>query len=118
MPRSCPNLILPLSGEWENSPEVTLVGVEDVGQAVMLCNSYSPHFTASLVSSDQHEHEKFYATIEAPFIGNGFTRWVDGQYALNAPELGLVRIGKADECSAEGQFCRVTACIPSAIAQQ
>ncbi|MDG2438039.1 MAG: aldehyde dehydrogenase family protein [Ilumatobacter sp.] len=84
-----PESDLAIEWEWENSPEVTLVVVEDVGQAVMLCNSYSPHFTASLVSSDQHEHEKFYATIEAPFIGNGFTRWVDGQYALNAPELGL-----------------------------
>ena len=27
--------------------------------------------------------------INAPFVGNGFTRWVDGQYALNRPELGL-----------------------------
>ncbi len=84
-----PESDLAIEWEWENSPEVTLVVVEDVGQAVMLCNSYSPHFTASLVSSDQHEHEKFYATIEAPFVGNGFTRWVDGQYALDAPELGL-----------------------------
>ena len=22
-------------------------------------------------------------------MGDGFTRWVDGQYALNTPELGL-----------------------------
>jgi glutamate-5-semialdehyde dehydrogenase len=22
-------------------------------------------------------------------VGNGFTRWVDGQYALDKPELGL-----------------------------
>ena len=27
--------------------------------------------------------------MDAPFVGNGFTRWVDGQYALNRPELGL-----------------------------
>jgi glutamate-5-semialdehyde dehydrogenase len=25
----------------------------------------------------------------APFVGDGFTRWVDGQFALNRPELGL-----------------------------
>jgi glutamate-5-semialdehyde dehydrogenase len=85
---------LPESGlavewEWENSPEVTLVVVDDVDQAVALCNTYSPHFTASLISSDQHEHDQFYAAIDAPFVGNGFTRWVDGQYALDAPELGL-----------------------------
>jgi glutamate-5-semialdehyde dehydrogenase len=29
------------------------------------------------------------ADAEAPFVGNGFTRWVDGQYALGTPELGL-----------------------------
>ena len=28
-------------------------------------------------------------TVNAPFTSNGFTRWVDGQYALNRPELGL-----------------------------
>ena len=27
--------------------------------------------------------------LDAPFVGNGFTRWVDGQYALDRPELGL-----------------------------
>ena len=28
-------------------------------------------------------------TVDAPFVGDGFTRWVDGQYALGTPELGL-----------------------------
>ena len=27
--------------------------------------------------------------FDAPFVGDAFTRWVDGQYALGAPELGL-----------------------------
>ena len=27
--------------------------------------------------------------VDAPFVGDGFTRWVDGQYALDTPELGL-----------------------------
>ena len=31
----------------------------------------------------------FYAAVDAPFVGDGFTRWVDGQYALDTPELGL-----------------------------
>jgi glutamate-5-semialdehyde dehydrogenase len=75
--------------EWENSPEITLVVVDDVAAAVRLCNTYSPHFTASLVSADPEEHDRFYAAVDAPFVGNGFTRWVDGQYALDAPELGL-----------------------------
>ena len=26
---------------------------------------------------------------DAPFVGNGFTRWVDGQFAFDQPELGL-----------------------------
>ncbi|MBT5278000.1 aldehyde dehydrogenase family protein [Ilumatobacter sp.] len=84
-----PESDLAIEWEWENSPEVTLVVVDDVDQAVVLCNTYSPHFTASLVSSDLHEHDHFYGAIDAPFVGNGFTRWVDGQYALDAPELGL-----------------------------
>jgi glutamate-5-semialdehyde dehydrogenase len=41
------------------------------------------------VSESTAAHDEFYATVDAPFVGDGFTRWVDGQYALGAPELGL-----------------------------
>ena len=41
------------------------------------------------ISDDPAEHERFYAAVDAPFVGDGFTRWVDGQYALDTPELGL-----------------------------
>ena len=75
--------------EWEDSPEVTLVVVPDIATAVRLFNAQSPRFVASLVSEDASEHDQFFATIDAPFVGNGFTRWVDGQYALDKPELGL-----------------------------
>jgi glutamate-5-semialdehyde dehydrogenase len=75
--------------EWENSPEVTLVVVESLSEAIMLCNSYSPQFVASMVTENDEEFEAFFDGINAPFVGNGFTRWVDGQYALNRPELGL-----------------------------
>ncbi len=54
-----------------------------------LHNTYSPHFIASLISDDPEEQERFYADVDAPFVGDGFTRWVDGQYALDTPELGL-----------------------------
>ncbi len=70
-------------------PEVALVVVDDVAHAVAQCNRYSPHFVASLVSADAPEHEWFYGAIDAPFVGDGFTRWVDGQFALLQPELGL-----------------------------
>ncbi|MBA2338274.1 MAG: aldehyde dehydrogenase family protein [Acidimicrobiia bacterium] len=75
--------------EWEDTPEVSLVVVPDVATAVDLFNQQSPRFVASLVSSDEAEQQRFFDTIDAPFVGNGFTRWVDGQYALNKPELGL-----------------------------
>ena len=75
--------------EWEDSPEVTLVIVDSVDEAVSLFNEYSPQFVGSLVSDDASEHERFYSTLNAPFIGNDFTRWVDGQFALRKPELGL-----------------------------
>jgi glutamate-5-semialdehyde dehydrogenase len=52
-------------------------------------NTYSPHFVASIISDDSSEIDAFFAGVDAPFVGNGFTRWVDGQYALNEPELGL-----------------------------
>jgi len=75
--------------EWEETPEVTLKIVADIDEAVALFNSYSPQFVASLISDDEAQQKHFYETINAPFVGNGFTRWVDGQYALNRPELGL-----------------------------
>ena len=75
--------------EWEQSPEVSLVVTADVAAAVELCNQYSPRFIASLVSDDPAEHDWFYDAVDAPFVGDGFTRWVDGQYALDTPELGL-----------------------------
>jgi len=75
--------------EWERSPEVTLTVVPDVQTAICLFNEQSPHFIASLISSDDEEQRRFFELIDAPFVGNGFTRWVDGQFALDRPELGL-----------------------------
>ena len=75
--------------EWEETPEVSLKIVDDVDHAVALFNRFSPRFAAALICDDVEMQERFYATIDAPFVGDGFTRWVDGQYALNRPELGL-----------------------------
>ena len=75
--------------EWEETPEVTLVVVDDVEEAVDLFNRYSPRLVGTLVSDDAAEHEAFYETLQAPFVGDGYTRWVDGQFALHRPELGL-----------------------------
>ena len=75
--------------EWEATPEVTLKIVDGLGEAIALFNRYSPRFSASLISEDAAAQERFYAEIEAGFVGDGMTRWVDGQYAFNRPELGL-----------------------------
>lgn len=75
--------------EWEETPEVSLKLVDSVDEAVALFNRLSPRFAASLISGDPAAHARFYEMIDAPFVGDGFTRWVDGQYALNRPELGL-----------------------------
>jgi glutamate-5-semialdehyde dehydrogenase len=75
--------------EWEDSPEITLVVVDSVREAVNLFNEQSPRFVASLVSEDPSEQQEFFEAIDAPYVGDGFTRWVDGQYALGKPELGL-----------------------------
>lgn len=75
--------------EWEDSPEVTLLVTATVEEAVERFNRHSPRLVASLISSAGAEHERFWAAVDAPFVGNGFTRWVDGQFALGKPELGL-----------------------------
>jgi glutamate-5-semialdehyde dehydrogenase len=75
--------------EWEQTPEVTLSVVDDYAQAIALFNRHSPRFIASLISDDPDEHARFFAATEAPFVGDALTRWVDGQYALRKPELGL-----------------------------
>jgi glutamate-5-semialdehyde dehydrogenase len=75
--------------EWENTPEISLKVCRDLAHGVELANRYSPRFVASIVSDDPADHQRFFASVDAPFVGDGFTRWVDGQYALNRPELGL-----------------------------
>jgi len=68
---------------------VSLAVCADVDEAVAWFNRHSPRLVVSLVSEDDAEQDRFLAAVDAPFVGNGFTRWVDGQYALGRPELGL-----------------------------
>jgi glutamate-5-semialdehyde dehydrogenase len=75
--------------EWEETPEVSLKIVDSLEQAVELFNTLSPRFEACLIAEDELAQRRFFEMVEAPFVGDGFTRWVDGQYALNQPELGL-----------------------------
>ena len=81
--------ILATEWEWDNHPEFTLRLVSDHNEAIGLFNTYSPHFVLSVISTNQAEVDHAYKSTESPFFGNGFTRWVDGQYALKRPELGL-----------------------------
>jgi len=75
--------------EWEQTPEVTVKAIENLEEGIELFNSQSPLLVSSLISENADAHERFLKGINAPFVGNGFTRWVDGQYALCRPELGL-----------------------------
>ena len=75
--------------EWEETPEVSLKIVADLDEAARLFNRHSPQFVVSLISADPGAHARLFAAANAAFVGDGFTRWVDGQYALNRPELGL-----------------------------
>lgn len=74
--------------EWEENPEFHLVVVESLDHAIDLFNAHSPRFVASVLAGEA-ETESAFARLDAPFFGDGFTRWVDGQYALGRPELGL-----------------------------
>ena len=89
LPELLPESELGREWEWEETPEVTLKIVGDAAEAVSLFNRYSPQFVASVISEDPNARQRFYESVNAPFVGDGFTRWVDGQYALNRPELGL-----------------------------
>ena len=75
--------------EWEDSPEVSLKIVANLDEAVELFNRFSPRFIACVIADDPTVNDRFYGLVDAAFVGDGFTRWVDGQYALNRPELGL-----------------------------
>lgn len=80
---------LSIEWEWETNPELCVVTVDTLSEAMDLFNRYAPNFIVSLLSNDDHEHAEVWQKCNAPFVGNGFTRWVDGQFALDKPELGL-----------------------------
>ncbi|MEM9191558.1 MAG: aldehyde dehydrogenase family protein, partial [Myxococcota bacterium] len=63
--------------EWEGSPEITVAVVDDVEAAVELFNRHSPRFIASILSESAATRDAFYAAVDAPFVSDGFTRWVD-----------------------------------------
>lgn len=75
--------------EWEKQPEFTVRLVENWLDGVSLFNDWSPQFVVSVLSGDEADLDEVFRRANAPFVGNGFTRWVDGQYALKRPELGL-----------------------------
>ena len=107
--------------EWENSPELSLAVVDDLDDAIALFNRHSPRLVASLISEIPAEQAAFWNGIDAPFVGDGMTRWVDGQYALGTPELGLSNwqdgrlFGRGGVLSGDGVFTlryRALACDP------
>ena len=75
--------------EWEETPEITLTAAATLDDAVAAFNAQSPRLVGTLVSDDDAEQDRFWRTLDAPFVGDDHTRWVDGQYALGKPELGL-----------------------------
>ena len=75
--------------EWEENPEFALVLVESLDEAVDLFNQHSPQFIISVISESDDEKNLVWSRANAPFVGDGMTRWVDGQFALLRPELGL-----------------------------
>lgn len=75
--------------EWEENPEFFVVVVESTEHAVELFNAHSPQFVVSAITNDPDEEMFVWNSCNAPFMGDGFTRWVDGQFSLLKPELGL-----------------------------
>lgn len=75
--------------EWEETPEITLTAAATLDDAVAAFNAQSPRLVGTLVSANASEQDRFWRTLDAPFVGDDHTRWVDGQFALGKPELGL-----------------------------
>lgn len=75
--------------EWDDAPEVSVLAVPRVEEAIDLFNAHSPRFVVSAIVADADIGRSIVDRCDAPFVGDGFTRWVDGQYALRRPELGL-----------------------------
>jgi glutamate-5-semialdehyde dehydrogenase len=75
--------------EWEENPEFAVVLVKDISEAIELFNRFSPQFIVSVISDNEVEKQSVWDSANAPFVGDGFTRWVDGQFSLLRPELGL-----------------------------
>lgn len=75
--------------EWDVTPEVTVMTASSMSDAVALFNRHSPRFVLSVLSDNEPEVVWAWENSESPFFGDGFTRWVDGQFALERPELGL-----------------------------
>lgn len=80
---------LGIEWEWDDAPELSVVTCRGAGHAVELINTHSPHFVASILTSSDETFEAFYEAVDVPYVGRGFTRWVDGQWAWGRPELGL-----------------------------
>ena len=57
--------------------------------SVALFNRHSPQFIVSALGPTRDAFDYVWKNANAGFVGDGMTRWVDGQYALNRPELGL-----------------------------
>jgi glutamate-5-semialdehyde dehydrogenase len=75
--------------EWENDPEITVCFVDSIDEAFDLFNEFSPRLVASIISEDASDHRRGWQRLSCPFVGDGFSRWVDGQFAFRRPELGL-----------------------------
>lgn len=80
---------LSVEWEWDDVPEVSVRRVDGIDTTLSLFDRHSPHFILSVVTASDELVEYAYRSVDAPFVGDGFTRWVDGQYALGRPELGL-----------------------------
>lgn len=75
--------------EWDENPEISVLVIDDLWKGVELFNQHSPRFVASLLSGDERQSSDFFLKADCPFVGDGMTRWADGQLALSKPELGL-----------------------------
>lgn len=87
--RSDADDILGTEWEWDDRPELTVFVRKELTEALDAFNRWSPRFVVSVLTGSEEQFSECWERLDAPFVGDGMTRWVDGQYALGRPELGL-----------------------------
>ena len=100
--------------EWDDAPELSLVVVDDVDEAVQLFNRHSPRFAASLVGGDRRAARARSTTPSTPRSSATASRAGSTGSSRSISPSSACRTGRPAGCSRAAACCRATRCSPCA----